>query len=474
MSNRRGGREDGDIVAEWRAPGWTELRARTRAGHKAAVRRQLFLLLGVGDLLAIAGGMVAASTFRTNEAFSPQTINVLLVLLPAFVLTALNNRAYGVAALELWAVGVRRSILSLTMAAFFVFGLGFAFKVSSEYSRIAIVTGFSISAILLIVGRLGVRYVVRWAMVGGLYEEIVLRDDPLAIVKDDAKIVDARALGLEPVLNSPTMLDRIGKALVTADRVIVVCPLERRQAWTGALKGLGINVEVMLPEAEQLGLLATASYDDRITAVVARGPLGARDELAKRGFDLLVVLFLAPAVVLIGGIAALAIKLEDGGPILFRQSRIGRGNRLFHLYKFRSMRTAQSDADGTVSTRRDDDRITRVGRLLRSTSIDELPQLYNVLKGDMSIVGPRPHAVGSTAADALFWEIDDRYWLRHAAKPGLTGLAQVRGFRGATSTAADLTNRVQADLEYLSGWTLRRDLRILAATVTVLLHPNAY
>jgi lipopolysaccharide/colanic/teichoic acid biosynthesis glycosyltransferase len=160
--------------------------------------------------------------------------------------------------------------------------------------------------------------------------------------------------------------------------------------------------------------------------------------------------------------------------VFFVQERVGWGNRLFKMYKFRSMWFEKTDHSGFRSASRRDDRITRVGGFLRKTSLDELPQLFNVLKGDMSIVGPRPHAVGSTAEDRLFWEVDERYFNRHAVKPGLTGLAQVRGFRGATLTRRDLSNRVQADLEYLSGWSLWRDLAIIVRTLKVLVHRNAF
>jgi lipopolysaccharide/colanic/teichoic acid biosynthesis glycosyltransferase len=147
---------------------------------------------------------------------------------------------------------------------------------------------------------------------------------------------------------------------------------------------------------------------------------------------------------------------------------------MFKMMKFRSMRSEASDGGGTRSTGRSDDRITAVGRFIRRTSIDELPQLFNVLWGHMSIVGPRPHALGSRAEDLLFWEIDRRYWHRHAAKPGLTGLAQVRGFRGATNHRDDLTNRLDADLEYLNNWSLWKDIKIAIMTLKVVVHNNAY
>jgi polysaccharide biosynthesis protein PslA len=144
------------------------------------------------------------------------------------------------------------------------------------------------------------------------------------------------------------------------------------------------------------------------------------------------------------------------------------------MIKFRSMRSDLADGAGHRSASRDDDRITAVGRIIRASSIDELPQLLNILKGDMSFVGPRPHALGSTAGDQLFWEVDNRYWHRHASKPGLTGLAQIRGYRGATHNRSDLTKRLQADLEYLAGWTIWRDIRIILATFKVVIHKNAY
>jgi lipopolysaccharide/colanic/teichoic acid biosynthesis glycosyltransferase len=154
--------------------------------------------------------------------------------------------------------------------------------------------------------------------------------------------------------------------------------------------------------------------------------------------------------------------------------RVGAGNRQFKILKFRSMRLENSDSDGNVSTRRNDHRITRIGAFIRRTSIDELPQLFNVIRSEMSMVGPRPHALGSLAGENLFWEVTQTYWIRHALKPGITGLAQVRGFRGSTDTAEDLEHRVRADLEYVSTWSLTQDILILLRTARVLVHRNAY
>jgi len=182
------------------------------------------------------------------------------------------------------------------------------------------------------------------------------------------------------------------------------------------------------------------------------------------------VIVLSPLLLVVAAL----IKLEDGGKVLFVQRRMGRGNQFFDMFKFRSMREEKLDANGERSTGREDDRITRIGSFIRKTSIDELPQIFNVLRGEMSIVGPRPHALGSKANNKLFWQVDKQYWRRHCLKPGLTGLAQVRGHRGATEQEKDLTDRLQSDLEYIANWSLRRDIGIVLRTLKVLHHDNAY
>ena len=198
------------------------------------------------------------------------------------------------------------------------------------------------------------------------------------------------------------------------------------------------------------------------------------NRLQKRGLDLIVasvaLIFLSPLLLLV----AFAIKMDSSGPVLFRQVRVGQGNRQFRIFKFRSMRVESNDAKGDRSTGREDDRVTRVGRLIRRTSIDGLPQLFNVLRGEMSMVGPRPHALGSLAGDALFWRVSNHYWLRHALKPGITGLAQIRGFRGATDKKEDLEKRLRCDLEYLSNWSIGLDVMILVKTLPVVIHKNAF
>ena len=438
-------------------------------------RNRYRVLLATGEMLSIALGIALASQLRNQDALDHQAVSLLPVIMPLYLATAMHQHAYSLRALTSSSVGLRRALLALALTVLFMMALGFAFKVSADYSRTVLIVGPGIAAAGIGISRMLVgRAVAQARAKGGLVDEVVLCDGMMLLPQGKERVLNATALGLQPRADCPHMLDRIGRTLEHADRVIVVCAPEARLAWTAALKGLGINVEVLIPEIEALGVLAARDYHGRLTAVVAKGPLGAQDKIAKRAFDLLVLVWLLPMLLVVTAVVAVLIKLDDGGPVFFTQKRIGQGNRLFSMYKFRSMRVAQLDSDGRVSATRDDSRVTRVGRFLRRTSVDELPQLFNVLLGDMSIVGPRPHALASTAGDALFWDVDHRYWWRHAAKPGLTGLAQVRGFRGATATAEDLTNRVQSDLEYLAGWSLARDVRILFATLRVILHPNAF
>ncbi|MCU1716172.1 undecaprenyl-phosphate glucose phosphotransferase [Pseudomonas sp. 5P_3.1_Bac2] len=198
-------------------------------------------------------------------------------------------------------------------------------------------------------------------------------------------------------------------------------------------------------------------------------PLRGWSPFIKRCEDLvlasLAVLLSAPLMLLI----ALAIKLDSRGPVIFRQKRYGYNNRLIWVFKFRSMYTHRADANAERQTTRDDDRITRVGRFIRKTSLDELPQLFNVLLGSMSMVGPRPHATATKAAGIPFEEAVSHYSSRHRVKPGITGWAQINGYRGETDTLDKINKRVEFDLEYIAKWSVWFDLYILFRTIPAVL-----
>jgi Undecaprenyl-phosphate glucose phosphotransferase len=161
---------------------------------------------------------------------------------------------------------------------------------------------------------------------------------------------------------------------------------------------------------------------------------------------------------------AIAIRLESEGPIIFRQKRYGFNNELIQVFKFRSMYAKLTDSNATKLVTRDDPRVTKVGRFIRKTSLDELPQLFNVLTGQLSLVGPRPHATEAKAADTLYESVVDGYFARHKVRPGITGWAQVNGWRGETDTREKIEQRVKHDLEYIDQWSLMFDLYILFKT----------
>ena len=177
------------------------------------------------------------------------------------------------------------------------------------------------------------------------------------------------------------------------------------------------------------------------------------------------LLLLSPFLILV----AILIKLDSPGTVFFRQERIGLNNRPFHIFKFRTMRGPGDDRVDIVQVHADDPRVTRVGRLLRRFSLDELPQLINVLRGDMSLVGPRPHPPGNMVAGRYFFDVLDTYAARHRVRPGITGLAQVLGYRGQTDVVDKLSKRVEADLYYINNWSFMLDIEILLRTIPAVL-----
>lgn len=216
-------------------------------------------------------------------------------------------------------------------------------------------------------------------------------------------------------------------------------------------------------------LAYSATNADRYTRSGRYAPrvsgAGSPPSPRKRIFDLTGalagLLFLLPILIAI----AIAIKLTSPGPVFFRQYRYGYRNRLFRIYKFRTMYSALGDSSGRRQTVAGDARITALGRILRSTSLDEIPQLINVLKGEMSLVGPRPHVPGMLAAGMLYEDLVPYYFQRHAVRPGITGLAQVSGCRGSTEDGDSAITRVDYDLDYIEHRSLQLDLAIIIRTV---------
>ncbi|WP_379548461.1 exopolysaccharide biosynthesis polyprenyl glycosylphosphotransferase [Qipengyuania sp. DSG2-2] len=435
-------------------------------------RLRIYAAFLVLDICILAFSF-AVSSWLTNRVFAGAgAMAQAQVMAPLFLTIALYNRAYSMRAMEAWNYAAFRAVLSLLIAAALLSFITFYLR-AEDYSRAVFTLAISISAIGLVVSRYAI--VGQWQPWGRkLTNVLVVHDGGPKVPLEGAIHVDASQQGIRPDPNDPHALNKLGQMMTNMDRVLISCPISRRMEWSFVLRSAGVNGGIVTERLNELRPLRMQNDNGLLSLVVSAGPLGMRDRVLKRAFDTALsgtaLIALSPLLIL----TALAIKLEDRGPVFFVQRRLGKGNCFFDMWKFRSMKVARLDADGKQSTARDDDRVTKVGKFIRSTSIDELPQIINVLRGEMSIVGPRPHALGSQAGDKLFWEVDPEYWRRHALKPGLTGLAQVRGFRGATEQESDLQHRLGADLEYISNWSLLTDIAIVFATAKVLVHQRAF
>ena len=436
-------------------------------------RIRLYVITFLADIVILMASFRIAVQVMDRLATGVLDAAIMHATVPIFILIAVYNRVYSIRGLQSLRRSATRLFVALLLSSMLFAVLVFYLRPNSDLIPAAYALAvLGAYAGMVIVRVLMALYVER--RLGGRVHNVLLIDD------DGPEVRLAKAVTM-PVSSSfasqavtqPERLDELGKKLRHADRVIVSCPSERRQDWTRIMRAAGVQGEILSETLNALGVLDIRREDNMAFLVVSSGPLGLRSRVIKRAMDLSIsiaaLIVVAPLMLLV----ALAIKLEDGGPVFFVQPRIGHGNRIFKTLKFRSMSVQQSDLRGDVSTAIGDNRVTRVGRFIRKTSIDELPQLFNVLLSEMSLVGPRPHALGSQASDKLFWEIDGTYWQRHALKPGMTGLAQIRGQRGATDTEAHLTNRLQSDLEYIQDWSPWLDLKILIATVKVLVPERA-
>lgn len=263
------------------------------------------------------------------------------------------------------------------------------------------------------------------------------------------------------------------------DQVIVALPWSAEERMLGMLRQLSeypvhVRLAPDLISYHFPGRTVTDVGGVPLVHLVDR-PISGWAHVFKRAEDLVLasiaLLLLSPVL----GAIALAVKLDSPGPVLFRQRRVGFNNRAFEMLKFRSMYHDRSEHVIRQQASRDDPRVTRVGGILRRLSLDELPQIINVLRGDMSIVGPRPHAPGTRAAGRPFEDVVGRYAARHRVKPGITGLAQVRGYRGETETEDKLIKRIDSDLEYIERWSFWLDIAIIVRTAfSVLRMKNAW
>jgi Undecaprenyl-phosphate glucose phosphotransferase len=371
--------------------------------------------------------------------------------------------------------------------------LAFLLKIGVAYSRGAFVVFY----FLVPIGLLGVRKLTKTAVLAAVSRGAIGRRDAVLIGEFDemaalgpqdllalfgATKVNRFTLSREddPLIRSSTDLRIINSVANFARRhncreILLALPWSdagRIEFVRDQIKFLPVSAR-LLPDMHVRSLTnLTSSARRRGLAIeIQRAPLSGAQRFVKRVMDIFVaslaLIFFLPAMTL----TAVAIKLDSQGPVIFRQNRKGFNGRQFVIFKFRTM-TVQENGSAVVQATRDDSRVTAIGRLLRSASIDELPQLLNVLKGDMSLIGPRPHAL---AHDSYFETILSDYAFRHHVKPGITGWAQCNGARGATPSIEHISERVKLDLWYINNWSLWLDILILIKTFfEVLRKRNAY
>jgi len=388
---------------------------------------------------------------------------------------------------------MRRVVFHWSYAVALLLLVGFLLKVSEVFSRMVLITWFVVTPVALVVAQVVMRQAMqslvrhgaiarRQVVVGanelGLELASRLGEDPSQGVV--AGFFDDRNLERLPGLSARQLLGRFDDLARYvrnhACHVIYIClPISAQPRIRTLLEGLGDTTASIyfVPDLFAFDLIrAQLGHVNGLPVVaICETPFCGLNGVIKRVSDIVLasVALLLTAPIMVG--IAWAIRRTAPGPILFRQRRYGLEGEEFEVYKFRTMSVCE-DGKQILQAQQNDPRVTRVGRFLRRTSLDELPQLFNVLNGTMSLVGPRPHAV---AHNEHYRRLVSGYMLRHKVRPGITGWAQVNGLRGETANVERMSQRVQFDLDYLRHWSLGLDLMILLRTAMIVVRDrNAY
>jgi Undecaprenyl-phosphate glucose phosphotransferase len=470
--------------------------SRARTNDTGGIRwtpRSIEFVAIVGDLLIVGVMAALAHLLRFGHLDIPASYLFPIALAAILCANVFRwRRLYELESYGKRAQHLLRLTASLAIVVLVLMGIGFGSKTSADFSRL----WFAYWMMLTALG-LSVWFVLRSILVQRAQAKGLLRDRLLIV--GDAERVNSfgdwfqrrsprglSVLGVVTPDGAPALpiqgcrvhqgLDGVARVAeeLMPDRVVLMFNWREPQAIDAcirSLRGLALDVELVLPRLGEEWVGRPINPLGELLAMnLMRSPLSEEALFVKRLEDYLFasLLLLATAPVLL--LIAVLIKLDSPGPVFYRQRRVGFQKREFAIYKFRTMRS--EPAAGFRQATRDDDRVTRLGRFLRASSLDELPQLINVLRGEMSLVGPRPHEVSMNAEYAD--QIDD-YLVRHKIKPGITGWAQVNGARGETRTLKDMELRLSYDLAYVDNWSLWLDLQILLRTAGVFLfQKNAY
>jgi undecaprenyl-phosphate galactose phosphotransferase/putative colanic acid biosynthesis UDP-glucose lipid carrier transferase len=395
-------------------------------------------------------------------------------------------------------INLGRQIRYVTLNWLFIFfvltAVAFTLKIATNFSRGSTISFFILGlASLLIFRALIARYLSTALATGAFAEQRIILVSERGQQSTSHALGQLRQCGYQPVKTfelSESEADAAGVTKSLNQKIQTIISVSQSQPidyiflllkWdrphlinnlVRMLRALPIPVHLLPDENVATFLAARAgNIGTTFTVELQRAPLSEAEQVLKRVFDVVasaaILVLLSPLMLM----TALLIKLDSRGPVLFRQKRNGFNGSVFSIYKFRSMRVLE-DGDRIQQATRNDPRVTRLGLWLRRTSIDELPQLLNVLLGDMSLIGPRPHAV---AHNNEYQTVVSNYAFRHHVKPGITGWAQVNGFRGETQTVNIMAKRVEFDLWYINHWSLWLDLRIMFKTMLMAYRqPSAY
>jgi putative colanic acid biosynthesis UDP-glucose lipid carrier transferase len=348
----------------------------------------------------------------------------------------------------------------------------FILEISEDYSRTIFTVQFVSVGLVVLCTRTVWFSLVQRAIASGLVEarRIILIGDPVLCLQFSARAMTTGIRTSAPELPNAQVFPDTRQFVadcrpLRADDVIILVSqqdISSVLSLASALSELPVDVHVFpVGSIDLMAMARVTHFGNMVMMRIFKSPLSPFKRAIKRAFDLAAaiagLILVSPLFIIV----SLAIKLDSPGPVLFRQTRHGYNNEPFRVLKFRSM-TVMEDGDKFKPVARHDPRVTRLGHFLRRTNIDELPQLFNVLVGDMSIVGPRPHA---TSQNEMFAELISSFFRRHNLRPGITGWAQINGYRGDTDTFEKMRCRVEHDLYYLDNWSLFLDIKIVFMTI---------
>jgi Undecaprenyl-phosphate glucose phosphotransferase len=454
--------------------------SRSTPGGRINAYLSFFIL---SDFVTIAlAGIIAKFLYldvilRTEES----DVNYILLSLPLGILCCLCFESMGMYRPKILhepLIGVGKLWGGLGLVFLVLLGMLYVFKISEIFSRGWILSWFALSAGTLVLARWQARKFFRSRIkTGKLRHSVAVYGTPHFVESFCKEYSDNPHLGEisgvfiaeRDAVNSGKGLRELCGAVESHlyDTVVIAIPADEKEAIQTAIKSLiSYSTELMLCsnlEQYPFPVSGSQSFGNLRMDIIHVAPGSETGRIAKACLDYLLagfgVVAFAPVFLLI----AIAIKLDSRGPVFFRQRRYGQNNKIFRIFKFRTM-TVTEDGAVVVQATKNDARVTRVGRFLRRSSLDEIPQLLNVLLGDMSMVGPRPHAI---AHDDDFAARLDLFSRRRRVKPGLTGWAQVNGFRGETKTLESIQGRMQHDLYYIDNWSIWLDLEIVGRTILV-------